>query len=389
MTSLRYRARMRLGRFEYGAAFEADREVVVLFGHSGAGKSLTLQAIAGLLTPAEGQIEIDGRTVFDSARGIDLPPQERNAGYVVQELALFPHMSVLENVAFGVRGPRAGRSRHARAMLSRLGLEGFEDRAPWSLSGGQRQRVALARALARDVPLLLLDEPFSALDESLRRTLRSELLRLRTDLGLTVVFVTHDLREAHLLADRMAVFDAGRILQFGSRDDVFRRPRSRRVAELTGVSNVLSGSVLRRLEGAIEVDVDGLVLRAVDVAGEGARDVGGRVDLALRAERVNLRRGTPSEAGGVNLIEAEIVEEHAYGAGYNLRFRPLGRGPEIEVDLPSRPYEVLGVAGRRRWTLELPAEDLHVMAPEGVARLEGAEQAGDQGRAGLSRRWRG
>jgi len=361
MSSLHYDARMRLGPFEYDATFEADGEVVVLFGHSGAGKSLTLQATAGLLTPSEGHIEIAGRTVFDSASGVNLPPQERNTGYVVQELALFPHMTVLENVAFGVRGTRADRERKARALLERLGLEGYEDRAPGSLSGGQRQRVALARALAREVPLLLLDEPFSALDESLRRTLRAELLRLRADLGLTVVFVTHDLREAHLLADRLAVFDRGRILQFDRREEVFRHPVSRRVAELTGVSNVMAASVLARLEGAIEVDVDGLALRVADPVWRPA--VGERVELALRAERINLRRGTPADLGEPNLVEAEVVEEHAYGAGHTLRFRPLGAGPHLEVDLPSRPYEVLGVQERRRWTLELPSEDLHVMRP--------------------------
>jgi molybdate transport system ATP-binding protein len=352
---------MRLGAFEYDATFEADGEVVVLFGHSGAGKSLTLQAAAGLLTPDAGHIEIAGRTVFDSASRVNVPPQARNAGYVVQELALFPHMTVLENVAFGVRGAKQERHAAARSLLDRLGLEGYERRMPASLSGGQRQRVALARALAREVPLLLLDEPFSALDESLRRTLRAELLRLRAEFGLTVVFVTHDLREAHLLADRLAVFDQGRILQFDRREDVFRHPTSRRVAELTGVSNVMAARVLARVDGALQVDVDGLQLRVEDPAWRPAP--GELVELALRAERVNLRRGAPEEHGATNIVEAEVVEEHAYGAGHTLRFRPLGAGPEVEVDLPSRPYEVLGVGERRRWILELPPEDLHVMRP--------------------------
>jgi len=361
MTALRYDARMRLGAFEYDATFEADGEVVVLFGHSGAGKSLTLQAAAGLLTPDAGHIEIAGRTVFDRASNVNVQPQARNTGYVVQELALFPHMTVLENVAFGVHGTKQERHSAARGLLGRLGLEGYEERRPGSLSGGQRQRVALARALAREVPLLLLDEPFSALDESLRRTLRAELLRLRAELGLTVVFVTHDLREAHLLADRLAVFDQGRILQFDRREEVFRHPASRRVAELTGVSNVMAARVLARVDGALQVDVEGLVLRVPDPAWRPA--AGDLVELALRAERVNLRRGGPEEVGAANIVEAEVVEEQAYGAGHTLRFRPLGAGPHLEVDLPSRPYEVLGVGERRRWILELPPEDLHVMRP--------------------------
>ncbi len=359
---LDYHARMRLGAFDYDAAFEADREVVVLFGHSGAGKSLTLQAIAGLLRPAEGRIALGERALFDSARGVHLPPQQRGVGYVVQELALFPHLTVLENVAFALNGPRASRAQAVGPLLARLGLEGFEERLPGTLSGGQRQRVALARALAREVPLLLLDEPFSALDASLRRTLRAELLRLRADLGLTVVFVTHDLREAHLIADRLAVFDRGRILQFDHRDEVFRHPRSRRVAELTGVANILRGRVTGFGPGVVDVEVEGLTLR---VPSRGRRpSVGASVDLALRAERVNLRRGTPEELREPNLLAASIEEEHAYGAGYTLRFRASDGGPALEVDLPSRPYEVLGVAARKTWTLELPPEDLHLMPVE-------------------------
>ncbi len=354
--ALTFDARLRLGRFDYEAAFEAEDEIVVLFGHSGAGKSVTLQLIAGLMRPDAGRIMSDSRVLFDSASGANLRPQERHVGYVVQELALFPHLSVLENVAFGMEGPRTERQRRARALLERFHLAGFEDRAPLTLSGGQRQRVALARALGREVPLLLLDEPFSALDDSLRGTLRAELLRVRREFSLTVIFVTHDLREAHLLADRLAVFDQGRILQMGSREEVFRRPNSRRVAELTGVANVLHGEVVGRAGQSIEVDVDGLRLHT-KAAGD-ALAVGQRVEVMIRAERVNLRR---VEEALPNLVLAEIGDEFDYGAGHTIRFHPLGAGPQIEVDLPSRPYEVLDVASRKRWTLELPPEDLHVV----------------------------
>ena len=356
--ALSFDARLHLGGFDYEAAFDADDEIVVLFGHSGAGKSVTLQLIAGLLRPDTGRIANDGRVFFDSASSTNLRPQDRHVGYVVQELALFPHLSVAENVMFGMDGPRSERQRRASALLERFDLGGFEDRAPRSLSGGQRQRVALARALGREVPLLLLDEPFSALDDSLRRTLRSELLRVRREFGLTVLFVTHDLREAHLLADRLAVFDQGRILQFGPREEVFRRPVSRRVAELTGVANVLPGVVVARNGERVEVDVSGLRLHARTPE---AIDVGQRVEVMIRAERINLRR---VEEAMPNVVAAEIRDEHAYGAGHTLWFRPLGDGPELEVDLPSRPYEVLDVASRKRWTLELPPEDLHVVAAD-------------------------
>lgn len=359
--TLEFSAAFRLGGFAYEASLEAGGEIVVLYGHSGAGKSVTLQAVAGLLRPQRGRIVIDGRTVFDAAAGIDLPPQQRDVGYVVQHLALFPHMTVRDNVEFGARGSRAERRGRAAAVLGLLGLEGFEGRLPRTLSGGQQQRVALARALVRDVRLLLLDEPFSALDDVLRRGMRAELLRLRSELGLSVLFVTHDLREAHLLADRLAVFDAGHVLQFGARDEVFRRPRSRRVAELTGVANILRGVVTASGPEAVAVEVAGLTLRCGSGV-EAAPRPGASVDVAIRAERVVLRRGRAEEIGTPNLVPAAIVEEHAYGASHTLLFRPTGAGPALEADLASRPYDVLGVAGQRAWTLELPPADLHVMA---------------------------
>ncbi|MCC7363003.1 MAG: ABC transporter ATP-binding protein [Dehalococcoidia bacterium] len=351
--TLEFDARITLGPFTYEAAFAASNEIVVLFGHSGAGKSVSLQAIAGLRRPRSGRIAVGGRVVFDSAAGIDLPPQERRVGYVVQDLALFPHLTVAQNIAFGMEPGHRRRERIAE-LLALLGLDGFEARRPATLSGGQQQRVALARALARDAHLLLLDEPFSALDESLRSGLRRELLRLRRELGLTIVFVTHDLREAHLLADRLAVFDNGRILQFDARETVFRRPVSRRVASLTGVANILRGTVVDATAGGVLVDVDGARLLC-----EGATAPrGATVDVAIRAERVNLRRG---EGAGPNQFPVRIIEEFAFGSSHTLRLAPAGPGPELETELAARPYEVLGVAQRRDFIAELPPADLHVM----------------------------
>ena len=358
--------RRRLGTFALDVAFEADHETVVLFGHSGSGKSVTLAAVAGLLRPDAGTIHIGGRTVFDAARGVHLPPQQRNVGYVVQHLALFPHLTARENVAYGLVGhDRAVRDRRVAELFALLSLEGLEARLPRQLSGGQQQRVALARALARPVDALLLDEPFSALDEQLRGDLRAELLRLRRELALPVIFVTHDLREAHLLGDRIAVMDGGRVLQFAPREEVFHRPRSRRVAELTGVRNLLEGHV--RDDGAVEVR--GLPLRTSDSPGasgapRAAPARGAAVDVAIRAERCNLRRLDPDEPLPENCFVANIVGELAFGNTHSLRLEPETVGPAIEVEVASRPYEVLGVAARRRWVVELPPEDLHVMAPE-------------------------
>ncbi len=352
--TLEFEASRQLGSFTYEASFDANEEIVVLFGHSGAGKSLTLQFIAGVLRPERGRIRIDGASVFDSALGVDSRPQERGVGYVVQDLALFPHMTVAQNVAFGIPD-RAERESRVAHLLDLFGIGALAERRPATLSGGQRQRVALARAMGRQSRLLLLDEPFSALDESLRASLRRELLRLRREFGLTIVFVTHDLREAHLLADRLAVFDGGRILQFAPRDDVFRRPTTRRVAELTGCRNIFPARLVSLGDGGAVIEASGVRLRCASV--QPGVQSGDEVDVCIRPERVNLRRAADLE----NLLDAGITEEFAFGATHSLHFSPLTGGPVLEVELASRPYEVLGVAGQRTWALELPAEDLHVM----------------------------
>jgi len=358
--TLEFSARKRLGAFVYEAAFSAGDELVVLFGHSGAGKSVTLAMIAGLLHPDGGRIAVDGKVLFDSAVGVDLQPQVRNTGYVVQDLALFPHMNVADNIAFGMPAGINRRER-VRELLEMFRLEGFEGRRPRTLSGGQQQRVALARALAREARILLLDEPFSALDESLRADLRRELLRLKERLGLTIVFVTHDLREAHLLADKLAVFDNGRLLQYGGREEIFRQPAARRVAELTGVTNILRATVERVDDDYATVDATGLQLRCGLPPGSSFAEAD-HADLAVRAERVILRRSVPAEPGLSNFVEAEIVSEDAYGASHTLQFATLGATRLlIDVEIAARPYEVLGIGQLKRWTLELPPEDIHMM----------------------------
>ena len=356
--TLRFEATLGVEDFRYEAAFEVQDEIVVLFGHSGAGKSLTLRMIAGLLAPETGHIAISNRPVFAAETRLDVPPQQRGVGYVVQDLALFPHMTVERNIGFGI--PATVDTAHRTAeLVALLQLGGLEHRLPQELSGGQQQRVALARALGRGAKLLLLDEPFSALDESLRSTLRSELLRLRTELGLSVLFVTHDLREAHLLADRLAVFDDGKLLQIAEPEEVFRRPASRRVAELTGVANIHRGVAGERTEAGLAVTIDGLALTGQAPAG--SRMVGGtEVDVCVRSERINLRRGLP-DGDAANHMHAKIVEELSYGSGHTLLLAPIGPGPSLEVEIAARPYEVLNIAERKEWVVEIPATDIHII----------------------------
>jgi len=215
----------------------AEGEFFAMLGPSGSGKTTCLRLIAGFEQPTTGHIEIFGTT----AEG--LPPYKRDVNTVFQDYALFPHMTVGENVAYGlmIRGtPRGEREGKAREALSMVKLEGFETRRPGQLSGGQRQRVALARALVNQPKVLLLDEPLGALDLKLREQMQEELKELQKQLGITFVFVTHDQGEALSMADRVAIFNEGRIVQAGSPEDVYERPISRFVADFVGSSNVLS-----------------------------------------------------------------------------------------------------------------------------------------------------
>ncbi|MDP2409178.1 MAG: ABC transporter ATP-binding protein [Pseudolabrys sp.] len=208
-------------------------EILALVGPSGSGKTTTLRTIAGLYRPAGGRIVCNGSVWFDSESGIWIPARQRQVGMVLQSYALFPHLTAIENVMESLSGmPADARRAEAAALLSRMHLDGLDDRRPALLSGGQQQRVAVARALARRPELLLLDEPFSAVDRVTRRRLRAELVELRRELPMPVVLVTHDLDDVVRLADRMCVMHEGRILQAGTVQDVMAQPASATVVEL-------------------------------------------------------------------------------------------------------------------------------------------------------------
>ena len=216
----------------------APGEAMALVGPSGSGKTTTLRAIAGLYLPAEGHIACNGTTWFDGAANANMPARQRRAGLVFQSYALFPHLTALANVMEALSDmPRAARRDAAMALLARLHLDGLEDRRPAQLSGGEQQRVAVARALARRPDVLLLDEPFSAVDRVTRRKLRRELVELRRDLPMPVVLVTHDLDDVTRLADRLCVMHRGRILQSGGVAEVMARPASAEVAELLDLAD--------------------------------------------------------------------------------------------------------------------------------------------------------
>jgi molybdate transport system ATP-binding protein len=233
--------RKNLGAFTVDARWTIANELAVLFGYSGAGKSVTLQMIAGLMKPDEGSVLLNNRVLFDHGTGRDLLPQERSFGYVFQDLALFPHMTVKQNILAGAHSlAREEQEARAGEMIDRFLLSGLERKLPSCLSGGQKQRVALARALIRQPKALLLDEPFSALDHPLRTEMQNLLKQVRCEFPIPVVLVTHDLAEAVALADKIIIYASGRVVQTGNPAEVLSSPTSPEAALLAGAGKAFS-----------------------------------------------------------------------------------------------------------------------------------------------------
>jgi molybdate transport system ATP-binding protein len=247
-------------RFDLAVRFATDVPFAALYGPSGAGKSLTLQAIAGLLHPASGHVRLDGRTLYDSAQRIDVPAPARRVGYLFQDYALFPHLSVRENVSFGLtawhrRKPAAKDAERVQALLESFGLAALADSRPRNLSGGQQQRVALARALACEPQVLLLDEPFAALNPMLRAELRNELAQVRKQWGIPVLMITHDIEDVLALADVAFVYKDGQVV----REIDLHNAQSRDFAlrDIAGVQDVEDTPLRSRLRGLLMQDARG------------------------------------------------------------------------------------------------------------------------------------
>ncbi len=363
--ALAVRIARRLRGFLLDVAFSSGRETVVLFGPSGGGKSLTLKAIAGIVRPEAGRIEVGGRLLYDSDLGVNVPPHQRRVGYVPQGYALFPHLSVAENIAYGLRGLERGpRQDTVREMLALAGLAGLEERRTRQLSGGQQQRVALARALAVRPDILLLDEPFSALDAPMRRELRDEVTALQGQMGITMLIVTHDLADAFALGRRIVVIDSGRVLQEGSREDVFYRPATRRVAELVGMRNVFAASVVRVEEGTVRVDWEGRELEAALPAGSGGALTPGRpVNVCIRQTQIMIRRPDDAYTGRRNLLSGRIVDEIISAEDYRLfvSLRGSAAAYDLQIELPGYTYFRLGLDQNKEIEMSVRPEAVHLI----------------------------
>ncbi len=334
------------------AVFEG--EFFSLLGPSGCGKTTTLNLIAGFLEPTRGRIRIDGQDVTG------VPAYRRALGVVFQNYALFPHLTVFENIAFGLRMrrvPPREMERRVGEALALVHLEGYERAWPAQLSGGMQQRVALARALVIQPRVLLLDEPLAALDKKLREEMRAELREIQRAVRITTIFVTHDQEEALGLSDRIAVMDRGRIEQLATPRAIYERPAARFVADFIGASNILPVRVLAVRAGEAEVEVEGTGRLLVQQPGRGALAPGARAELLIRPERVRL---LPAEDDGPNTLPARIVSLTYLGSRTDARVelkggRPLlvsldehgcpvalAEGEAVRVSLPPEAFLALG-----------------------------------------------
>jgi ABC-type sulfate/molybdate transport systems ATPase subunit len=331
-------AACRLGTFTLDVAFHSSCRRTVLFGPSGAGKTMTLQCMAGFLVPPRGYVTIDDAVLLDTERGINVPPWRRRVGAVLQGDGLFPHLTVAENVTFGMRPLWRGReATRALALLAAVGLTGYAERRPADLSAGEQQRVALARALASDPRALLLDEPFAGVDAAVREQLRRDLLALVESRGLPAVVVTHDFDEAHVLGELIVVLVAGRVVQTGGPADVARQPRTATVARLVGASNVLNADVVGRDGGTALLGVGPLRFRAPLRA-----ELGEHLQVCVRPEHLHL---APPESAPAAAVHAHVHRVLPRRAGATVLL--IAGGLELEAwvsGAPPAPGDTVGVS---------------------------------------------
>lgn len=314
-------------------------EFLTLLGPSGSGKTTALNLLAGFQAPTTGQILVDGNDISG------LPPHKRNIGVVFQHYALFPHMTVRENVSYPLKQRRVGKAEMARQVddaLRMVSLQAYGDRLPRQLSGGQQQRVAVARAIVFRPRLLLMDEPLGALDRKLREAVQLELKRIHRDLGATIVFVTHDQDEALVMSDRIAIFDAGKIQQIGTAEELYDRPATQFVAQFLGESNIFTGS-LRRHGDTCSIDSPDGVIRSGTVADTLAGD---DAAIVVRPERCRLfeRGKAPDDWNSVDAWVSDIV----YLGALRKVLLTLASGEtavvicQPDVEIPAGPEVTLG-----------------------------------------------
>ena len=336
--------RKQLGNFRLEVQFDAGGETLALLGASGCGKSVTLKCIAGILKPDEGRITLDGVTLFDSAARIDLPPQRRHVGYLFQNYALFPNMTVAQNIAAGVK-ERVRRREITAEKLRQFRLEDVSGQKPWQLSGGQQQRTALARILASEPKAILLDEPLSALDSYLKYQLELELAETLDAFPGTAVWVSHDRGEVFRSCRRVCVLDAGKSQPVQTLEELFRAPGTEAAARLSGCRNCAGAEPRGE---AVFVPAWNVTLRCAGPAADHVRSIG------IRAHQVR-----PAPPGTVNSFPCAVVRVIEDVFSTVVMLRPEGAAadaPLLRMELDKSVWQA--VPDKQRLTAAIPPEDI-------------------------------
>ena len=340
--------------FAMDLEFETAKGVTVLFGPSGSGKTLTLDCIAGFVTPDSGRILLDDDILYDGAAKVNLRPQNRNCGYVFQNYALFPHMTLRENLAFAAESkPRLERHRRVNDMLEKFQLGGVSGRRPHEVSGGEKQRCSIARALIGEPKLLLLDEPARGLDAPLRAGLYATLRQVRAEFNVPILLVTHDLDECFELGDEMLVLREGQVAQSGAPKDVLAQPANVDVARLLGIANLFQAEI-----AALDPGKNTSRLKLADFELNGpyypGRFLRDRVWLCVRAEDLRVQAPDGSKPEGLNRVPVKLLRVSERPQAIRLEF-----SRDITVEMPRAEFE--RQKDNEEWLVEFPPQSIRML----------------------------
>ncbi|MDF1617513.1 sulfate/molybdate ABC transporter ATP-binding protein [Petrocella sp. FN5] len=346
-----------LGKFTLQSSFTADKGVLGILGASGCGKSMTLKCISGLQTPDEGSIRLNGALLFSSESKVNIPSRERNIGYVFQNYALFPHLTVKQNIAYGMKHfEKSQRAQKVTHMIEKMQLKGLEHHYPSQLSGGQQQRTALARTLITEPDLLFLDEPFSALDSHIKYLLEKELMKIiKENFNGIVLLVTHNIEEAYRICDQIMIMDDGQNLQLGPKEDIISKPINLTTARITGCKNILDVSILEEHKDYLLLKSNALIFKA-------ANNQIPLSDSMLAGIRAHHLRLYSEKSHKDNVFDCEIMEKIEGVFSTTIIVNCGGNVLQLEIAKASCPH--ISESNNNKIKLHIPMKHVFLMENE-------------------------